>query len=132
MGNFVQSLTRQDASTYFAENCKDLFEAWRLLLQKTTLPSNITCNDNCVLEVFAALNLAIADGGPFLRLAYVRLTQTLAALGNVIETDRQNGRICLRKGRSNASIAVDIYLGTPGTPSGGTYQVYKRLRIGRR
>jgi hypothetical protein len=63
------------------------------------------------------------------------LAQTLAALDKTIETDRENGRIPPQKGRGNASIAIDIYLGAPGTPSAGARwreRVNKRLRISRR
>ncbi|KAK3936247.1 hypothetical protein QBC46DRAFT_270052 [Diplogelasinospora grovesii] len=89
----VQSLTRQDASAIFAEHCEILLEQWKSLLQKTTLLTNIMCTDNRVLKAFKVLNLTIAGSGAFSRLAYVRLAETWATLKNMIETDRQNGRI---------------------------------------
>lgn len=89
MNDLVQSLIRHDAETFFAQHCEKLFDQWVLLLQMTTLPANTTCTDNRVLEVFGALNTTIANGGVFSRLAYVRLTQTLATLSGEQYRDRQ-------------------------------------------
>ncbi|KAK3943775.1 hypothetical protein QBC46DRAFT_338117 [Diplogelasinospora grovesii] len=102
MSSLVQSLVRQDAKTFFAENCEQLFREWTSLLQRTTLPAGITCADKRVLDAFEVLNAQIAEGSIFSRLAYVRLAQTFAALEEIIETDRENGRIAPRKGRGNA------------------------------
>jgi hypothetical protein len=135
MNSLVQKLIRQDAKTFFSQHCEELFHEWTLLLQQTTLPAHTTSRDRHVLDAFAALNARIENGGPFSRLAYVRLTQTLASLRKIIETDRKHGRIPPQKGRGNASIAIDIYLRAAGTLLPGERwreRVHTHLRICRR
>jgi hypothetical protein len=78
MNNLAHSLARRDASAFFAVNCETLFEQFASLSQNTTFLPNTTCRDHRVLEAFGALNAAIASGGPFSRLAYIRLAETLS------------------------------------------------------
>lgn len=132
MNSLAQNLRRQDASAFFAANCEALFEQCALLSQRTTLPPNITCRDHRILEAFGALNAAIEGGGAFSRVAYIQLAKIFITTQKIIENDRQNGQIDPQKGRGNASVAIDIYLRAPGTPSGGRKYILKRLRISKR
>lgn len=96
-------------------------KAWAWLLDQSTLPENVPCTDNRVLDKIRALDNLIRhpESQMMSRLAYVQLTQMLAALRRKINDDRKKGLIVGKRSRRDATEAVDIYLHATGRANRG-------------
>ncbi len=135
ISQLAQRLVQQNAKALFVDNCDAIFSDWVSLLHKSTLPSNIICDDSRVAAAFDAIHSIIdndANPRPLILLAYVRLSQIMAALQKIVSVNRRNGRISGRAGQRNASVAVDIYLGARRLPASSRNFVHKRVRFAHR
>lgn len=131
-------LIRHDTKSFFADRCEIIIKSWLLLLQKTTLPSNIRCTDERVSAAFHFLDDVITSGDEAYlsaRLAYARLPGVLASLTDIVAIERRNRDILLSIGQRDTSIAIDIYVNTQRTARdkrAARRHVSRRVRAGKR
>ncbi|KAK3370953.1 hypothetical protein B0T24DRAFT_486797, partial [Lasiosphaeria ovina] len=113
----------------FADNCEKVLENWLALRGRTTLPSGICSSDPRILAVFKAVHSAIAykDGSRLSWLAHVELIRVCRFIENIIKFERQSGLMHRKHGRTDASIALDIYKTSQAEPSRSQLHEYKRF-----
>ncbi|KAH8891483.1 hypothetical protein GQ53DRAFT_623118, partial [Thozetella sp. PMI_491] len=105
-------LVRRDATRCFADNCKNIWEAWTSLLRETTLPPTVASSDTRVIAAFRAVDSAITakQSTAVLRwLAYARLTALFDSLRPVVRSERKNGESYRERGDRDISAIIDIY-----------------------
>src|SRR5207245_478156 len=108
----LQALITPNAKQLFAEHCEAIRQVWKELLEKTTLPDNVTSMDSRVLGRIRELDHRIKsrENRDASRLAYIQLTRVLAGLRRKIHQDRRNGLLAGKRSQRDATIAIDIYL----------------------
>ena len=128
----LQALITPNAKQLFAEHCKAIRQVWEELLEKTTLPDNVTSMDSSVLERLRELDNRIKsrENRDASRLAYIQLTRVLAGLRRKIHYDRRNGLLAGKRGQRDATIAIDIYL--HATERANRAEVYKLVSLSNR
>lgn len=131
--NLLQCLIRPDAQVFFLRSCEDIYLAWTSLQQSTMFASDIPCTDTLVTSALSYLDAIITDRGNsriLRRLAYIRLSSTLASLYELISNDRQYAPARPRK-RQVHSVAVDIYLRAQAGKSRRS-ELLRRMNLGKR
>lgn len=130
------SLIRSDAVDFFGQHLDDIFDFWMKILETSTLPSGIACNDPQVKYAFNALDGLIMTATDTLapRLANVQLDRMMGDLKSIITSSRQQGIIRSTVGRGNATIALDLYVSAQDTEGGEKMKqrLQRRVRFARR
>lgn len=124
-----QVLMNQDGIAFFWEHCYDIYWYWIRLLSNTSLPNDISSSDRRVMDVFRTIEAEIQSDRHRVRLACVRLCQILPRLREVIRKDREGGTLTSRRGRGNASVAIDLHRESLSTTD---RHIRRRRRIARR
>jgi len=66
--------------------------------------------DTRVAEAIKALySFMMSNDDVYRRLGYIRLAWVLASLDNTIKTNRRKGRLVLKVGNGDASVAIDMH-----------------------
>lgn len=136
--SLAATLVRQDAMTYYLENCHHARDCWFSLVQQTTIPAGSSCLDPVIISSFRVLDsiimskksTPIASG-----LAYVQLIRLFDRLEEIVASSRQRGLVHREAGYRNASIALDIYMTAQEEctdPAARRRQLLERKRAGRR
>ncbi len=110
-----QRLVGDDPINTFADNCENTLTDWVLLLQKTTLPSNVTIPNPRIASAFKAVDSVLSgkEGGYLLRrLAYIRLMQIFSSLETIIKSERESGQVNRLPCYRASSVAMDLYINT--------------------
>lgn len=117
----------------FADNCEKILPDWIALLRKATLPNGITSEDPRIITAFQAVDNVICGQGTHLlqRLANVQLMRLFGSLGEIIKSDKDNGRMHREPYYRDATIAMDIYLSIQKTRS-NTRDLRLKLKEGRK
>lgn len=118
----------------FMKHLEKIYDIWVQLQEETTLGFDIASDDERVMNTLRNIQGGIADLNLVKsRLAYVQLTNFMAALKIRILKDRQSGRVLNAK-RSD-TIAMDLFVqargGVPSSPRDRT-QATKQIRISKR
>lgn len=77
----------------FERYLEQLYDFWVPMLQKSTLPADISYTDSRVQEAFKALDAYMAMPRDASRLGSIQFTRFLSALQDSIKLDRSAGRV---------------------------------------
>ncbi|KAK3685897.1 hypothetical protein B0T22DRAFT_234333 [Podospora appendiculata] len=107
-----RNLVRHHTLNAFADNCEKVLENWLALRGRTTFPSDICSSDPRIIAALKAAHSAIAykDGSRLSLLAYLELIRVCRSVEGIIKFERQNGLMHREHGRTDASVALDIYI----------------------
>ncbi|KAL2259549.1 hypothetical protein VTK26DRAFT_6732 [Humicola hyalothermophila] len=110
--NLARRLVGENAVNTFTQNCDKTLKQWMPLLAETTLPSDITSSDPCIIAAFQAVDAVICGQGSDLlrRLAYIQLNRLFVSLEAIIKFDRENWRHPRKPCCRDATVAIDIYM----------------------
>ncbi|RBA10333.1 hypothetical protein FPRO05_04922 [Fusarium proliferatum] len=119
----------------FSRNCEKVMADWNLLKSDTIVQVE-SSSDPRVVHSFKVLDLALCGrqaSGLLRRLAFIRLVELISFLELVISFERDSGRMVRERSYSNASIALDIYMGAQednSNPDDLRRQLKERKRVG--
>ncbi|KAF5675917.1 hypothetical protein FDENT_9634 [Fusarium denticulatum] len=117
-----------------SRNCEKVMADWNLLKSDTTFQVE-SSSDPRIVHSFKVIDLALCgkQGSSLLRrLAFIRLVELISFLELVISSERDSGRMVRDRSYSNASIALDIYMGAQednSNPDDLRRQVKERKRV---
>lgn len=109
--SLAQTVVTSDTIEFFTMHYEAALIDWMNLLEKTTLPSDISTSDERVTTIFQTLDALISgtEGKHLSRLAHVQLLRVFDSLEDLVAADRSSGSVRARRGLTNLSIAIDLY-----------------------
>ncbi|KAF5529881.1 hypothetical protein FPHYL_14178 [Fusarium phyllophilum] len=118
IATLAEGLVMDDAKVQFRESLERIYDLWKSMVQKYTLPSTTACNDPCIVKVLHDLagDFKNADASVS-RFASVLSARLMDSLQSRIKSDRRARKVILRK-RAD-SIVTDMHFGFAGFISGG-------------
>jgi hypothetical protein len=137
--SIAQNLIRYNATTFLIDNYQSICKNWTLLLERTRLVGTGTSASTSVLtaqlDIVGSIIINRETPSFMLRLAYVKFVRVMEDLKDAAAAERLAGREPRKRGRRDASIAIDYYLTFKGIASDDIFsrvQVSRCMDIGRR
>ena len=134
----ARSLIRDSATIFLTENYPRICEEWASLFKATSLACiGSSTNMSAVAQLHVLGTIILSKDTPvlMLRLAYVGLVRVIETLKDEAAADRLAGKVARKRGRRDASVAIDTYLNFKGIASDrrlARIQLSRLTSIGRR
>ena len=136
--SIAQNLIRYNATIFLTDNYQSICKNWISLLERTSLVGTGSARTSVLaaqLDIVGGIIINRETPSLMLRLAYVKFVRIMEDLKDAAAAERLAGREPRKRGRKDASIAIDYYLTFKGIASDKIFsrvQVSRCMDIGRR
>jgi hypothetical protein len=134
----ARTLIRDSAAVFLTENYPRICEDWASLFKEMSLACfGSSTNMSAVAQLHVLGTIIVRKDTPvlMLRLAYAALVRVMETLKDEAAADRLAGKVTRKRGRGDASVAIDTYLNFKGIASDrklARTQLSRLTSIGRR
>jgi hypothetical protein len=111
--DLARRIFRPDSQAVVANNAEKIYEFWKALHTRTTIPSNSPDLDIYIMRAFQFLDGTMLNRElphQLSRLSHVALTKMVGSLKKAVAANRRQGKVESRSGYRNAAIVMDLYL----------------------